>query len=45
MKFTAVVNQEKRQAGIKSDLLQMNGYRPTFEKQAEFDMELAELNQ
>ena len=45
MKFTAVVNQEKRQAGIKSDLLQMNGYRPTFEKQAEFDMELAEMNQ
>ena len=40
MKFTAVVNQEKQQSNIKSDILQLNGYKPSFNKQAELDIEL-----
>lgn len=43
MKFTAVVNQEKQQSNIKSDILQLNGYKPSFNKQAELDMEITDF--
>ena len=38
MKFTATLKQEKRQAEIKSDLLQKNGYAPTYNQQIDYEM-------
>lgn len=40
MRFTATINKEKREAGIKSDLLQSAGYAPTYNQQIDYEMSL-----